>query len=279
MKKILAILLIVCCMLSVVSCNKDKGDDTNNNNSSNNDNNNNNNDNNTDDTDNDNNGGNTTEADDVLARFTKMLAESVPTASTTVVTQNINESVIVNTFSVVTGTVNNVKAAVYTNEVTTLGSVEDRVLQLYKVRNETVWYIEGMGTSTDKGASWDEEGKDFSPVAGSVAVDLSNKYIQSKDYVKDGAIETLTVTMTASNATKALKNFLASNQRIKYDVTVTIAAAADRISSITIEYIIPEHEIIFEEQNDQLLVLDSDVMIVASYSYKTDTGDIPITLD
>ena len=111
-------------MLSVVSCNKDKGDDTNNNNSSNNDNNNNNNDNNTDNTDNDNNGGNTTEADDVLARFTKMLAESVPTASTTVVTQNINESVIVNTFSVVTGTVNNVKAAVYTNEVTTLGNVE-----------------------------------------------------------------------------------------------------------------------------------------------------------
>ena len=259
-------------MLSVVSCNKDKGDDTNNDNSSNNNNNDNNNNNNdgTDDADSE---------EDVLTRFTRMLAESVPTASQVVVEQDVNEAKITNTFNMVTGTVNNVKAAVYSNKVTTLGKVEDRVLDIYKVKEETVWYLEGVGTSTNKGKDWNENGKDPSPVAGSIAIDLKSDYVSSKQYKQEGAIETLTVKMTASNATKALKNFLDSKQSIKYDVTVIITAAADRISSIIIDYVIPEHEIVFESQNDQLLILDSQVIITATYSYKTDTGDIPITLD
>ena len=75
MKKILALLLVICCMLSVVSCDMLKKDDG----------------------DNDNSNANT--SNDSLARFSKMLAESVPTASDIVVTHDINESVIENTFS------------------------------------------------------------------------------------------------------------------------------------------------------------------------------------
>ena len=255
MKKILAVLLVLCCTLSVVSCNlfnKDKSD---------------------------------SETGEGVEKFEKMLLESVPTSSNTVVTHEVNESVITNTFSLVTGTVSGKKAAVYTNTVHTPSEIEDRVLQYLKPKSETVWYLEGYGTSTNKGASWKDSGKDFSPVAGSLAIDLSAKYIKSSSYSKDGANETLDVTMTAENATVALANFLDAKQTINQDVTITITAAAERISSITIKYVIPEHEITVEntdkdstEDRDPVFLENVTVIIKAEYSYKTDTGDIPITL-
>ena len=218
--------------------------------------------------------------DDVSAgpeveKFERMLAESVPTSSNTVVTHEINDALIVNNFSVVTGTVSGKKAAVYTSSVSTPSEVEDRVLQYLSTKNETVWYLEGYGTSTNKGASWKENGKDFSPVEGSLAIDLSGKYIKSHEYSQDGAIETLKVTMTAENATLALANFLDAKQTIKYDVVITITAAAERISSITIKYTIPEHDIGTEDA--PVFFEDVNITIKANYSYKTDTGDIPIT--
>ncbi len=245
MKKILAILLVLCCMLSVVSCNK-TGDDT--------------------------------DANTVneLAKFQKMLSESVPTSSKTVATHDINNTVIENTSTLVTGTVSGKKAAVYTSSVSTLGKVEDRVLQYLKTKNETVWYLEGYGTSTNKGGSWKESGKDFSPVAGSLYMNLSSKYVSNYKYSQEGAIETLRVTMTAENATVALANFLDANQVIKEDVTITITAAAERISSITIKYTIPEHDIGTEDA--PVFFENTIITIKSEYSYKTDTGDIPITL-
>ena len=253
MKKLLALLLVICCMFSVVSCKKDKGDD---------------------DTDNT----PTTTTDDVLARFVKMLSESAPSSSEVVVTHDINDSIIENTFGIVTGTVGNKKAAVFATSVSTLGKVDDRVLQLYKVKEETVWYLEGYGTSDDEGWSWDEEGKDFSPAAGSLSMNLTNEYVPTYDYKQEGALETLTFTMTKDNATTVLKNFLDSKQSIAYDVKVVITAAAERISSITISYEIPEYEVTFESQDGDGFWISGNVEIKANYSYKTDTGDIPITL-
>ena len=252
----------MCCMLSFASCNLlGKKDDNKN------DGNNNNNNTNTNDT-----------TDDVLARFSAMLAESVPSASNIVVTHDINESIIENTFSLVTGTVGNKKAAVYSTSVSTLGKVDDRVLQLYKVKEELVWYLEGYGTSSNKGSTWSESGNDFSPKAGSLSMDLNATYVPTYEYKQEGAVETLTFSMTAQNATKALSNFLDSKQRIQYDVKVVITAAADRISSITISYDIPEYEVTFESQDGDGFWISGNIEIKANYSYKTDTGDIPITL-
>ena len=260
MKKILALLLVICCMLSIVSC--DSKDGKNNDDSSS--------------SDNGNNNANT--ENDVLARFSAMLANSVPGSSDVVVTHNINDSIISNTFSLVTGTVGSKKAAVYSTSVSTLGKVDDRVLQLYKVKEETVWYLEGYGTSNNKGFSWTESGKDFSPVAGSLSMDLIAEYVPTYDYKQEGAIETLTFTMTKENATKALGNFLDARQSVAYDVKVVIAAAAERISSITISYDIPEYEVTFESQDGDGFWISGSIEIKANYSYKTDTGDIPITL-
>lgn len=236
-------------MLSVVSCSKKKGEE---------------------------------QTDDALLKFSEMLASSVPNSSETVVTHIVNESVIENTFSVVTGTVidaatgESKKAAVYKSSVSTLGKVEDRNLDLFRTKEENVWYLEGSGTSTNKGIDWKAEGKDFSPVAGSLAMNLKSSYIKSQTYSKEGSIETLKLTMTAENATLALANFLDGKQTIKYDVTVTITAAAERISSIVIKYVVPEHDIGTEES--PVVFDDVEITIEANYSYKTDTGDIPITL-
>ena len=246
MKKILAVLLIVCALFSFASCKKDNGGTAN------------------------------TTSDDV-ARFSKMLAVSVPTSSDVLVTQVVNDVIINNNFSIKTGTVSGLKAAVYTNKVTTLGSVEDRELEMFREKEETIWYLEGYGTSTSQGKRWTADGKDFSPVEGSLAIDLKSNYIKSYNYSKDGAIETLVVVMTAANATKALSNFLDSNQKIKHEVTVTITAAAERVSSITISYVIPETNLGSEDK--PIWCYDIPVTIEANYSYKIDTGDIPITLD
>ena len=253
MKKLLALLLVICCMLSMASCDsKDgKNDDSANTNANN---------------------------DDVLARFSKMLAESVPGSSDVVVTHNINDSIIENNFSIVTGTVGGKKAAVYTSHVSTLGDVDDRVLSLFKAKDELVWYVEDAGTSDDEGWSWNSDGKDFSPKAGSIAIDLDPQYVSSYDYKQEGAIETLTLSMTKDNATQALKNFLDSKQKIAYDVKVVVTAAAERISSIVISYEIPEYEVTFESQDGDGFWISGDIEIKANYSYKTDTGDIPITL-
>ena len=234
-------------MLSVVSCSKKNKDDDNNSNTA-----------------------------GEIAKFSSMLQTSVPTSSETVITHLVNDSIIENTFGVTTGTVSGKKAAVYTSSVSTLGKVEDRVLALYRTKEENVWYLEGYGTSKNKGQDWDAEGKDFSPVAGSLAMDLQGSYIKSHTYSKEGSIETLKLTMTADNATLALANFLDNKQSIKYDVTVTITAAAERISSIVIKYVIPEHDI--GTENEPIFIEDVEITIRADYSYKTDTGDIPITL-
>ena len=236
-------------MLSVVSCSKKKKDE---------------------------------ETGEALAKFSTMLATSVPNSSETVVTHIINESVIENTFGVITGTVidpvtgESKKAAVYTSSVSTLGKVEDRKLDLYRVKEENNWYLEGSGTSSNKGIDWNPDGKDFSPVAGSLAMNLKESYIKTQTYTKNGSIETLKLTMDADKATMALANFLDANQNIKYDVTVIITAAAERISSIVIKYVIPEHDSGTEES--PVSFDDVEITIEANYSYKTDTGDIPITL-
>lgn len=246
MKKILAVLLIACTLFSFASCNKNKDDGSNGTN-------------------------------DEVVRFSKMLAVSVPTSSDVLVTQTVNDMPFENTFSIKTGTVSGLKAAVYTSKVTTLRGVEDRELEMFVEKEETVWYVEGLGTSTNKGKRWSKDGKDFSPVEGSLAIDLKSDYIKSLDYSKNGAIETLVVVMTAANATKALSNFLDANQKIKHEVTVTITAAAGRVSSITISYVIPEDNLGTEDK--PIWCYDIPVTIEAKYSYKIDTGDIPITLD
>ena len=143
MKKILALILIACTLFSFASCNKDEDGSGNK-------------------------GGNE------VARFSEMLAVSVPTSSDVLVTQVVNDITIESNFSIKTGTVSGLKAAVYTNTVTTLGSVEDRELELFREKEETVWYVEGYGTSTNKGKRWSKDGKDFSPVEGSLAINLSS---------------------------------------------------------------------------------------------------------
>ena len=253
MKKILALLLVICCMLSIVSCDSKDGK-------------------------NDDNSATNTNNGDVLAKFSKMLAESVPGSSEVVVTHNINESIIENNFSIVTGNIGGKKAAVYSSSVSTLGDVDDRVLSLFQTKEELIWYVEDVGTSNDQGWDWDSSGKDFSPKAGSLSIDLATECVSSYDYKQDGAIETLTLNMTKDNATQALKNFLDSKQKIAYDVKVVVTAAAGRISSIVISYEIPEYEVTFESQDGDGFWISGDIEIKANYSYKTDTGDIPITL-
>lgn len=249
MKRILALLLLMCCMLSFASCGTtEEGDESSD-------------------------SGNTNE----LERFSNMLSISVPSSSDVLVSQVVNDLVIESKFNLQTGVIEGKKAAVYTNTVTTLGNVEDRKLELFRNKEETVWYLEGYGTSTNKGKRWTADGKDFSPVAGSLSMDLKSKYIQSQEYKKDGSTETLVLVMTASNATKALSNFLGGNQSLYHDVTVTIVAAAERISSITISYIIPQQNLGTDAK--PVWYYDIPVTIEANYSYKIDTGDIPITLD
>ncbi len=247
MKRIFALLLVLCTLFSFASCKKDGDNDA-----------------------------KPQTADEVL-RFSGMLAVSTPTSSDVLVTQVINDVTIESTFSIKTGTIDGLKAAVYTNTVTTLGNVEDRNLELFRDKNETVWYVEGLGTSTNQGRRWTADGKDFSPVEGSLAMNLKQEYIKSYSYKKNGSLETLTVVMSASGATQALSNFLDGNQKMKHDVTVTVTAAAERVSSITISYIVPEGNLGTEDK--PIWYYDIPVTIEANYSYKIDTGDIPITLD
>lgn len=272
MKKLLALLLLICCAFSCVSCKKGGDGDGGKDNAG---------------------GNNNSEATEYLARFSAMLAQSAPTNSETVVTHDINGVVVTNSFSIQTGVVGGKKAAIYKNSVSTFGKIEDRELEYLVPKEETAWYIEGKGTSVNQGKTWKATGADFSPVPGSLSMDLSADYITSHKYEKNGAVETLIVETTSANALNLLKNFVSSKQSFDYGekglvddkVTVKIIASADRISSIVIDYVIEEHDLYFEVQTNEgpveesYLISNSLVTIEAKYSYKTDTGDLTLTLD
>ena len=245
MKRIIAILLALCCVFSVVACDNKGGDST---------------------------GG---QELDTLAKFSAMFASSVPTKSVTEVTEEFGGVTLNSVYTLTTGTANGKATSIYTSSVETLNSIENAELKLKKTSKQEKWYYEGLGISTDKGRRWNADGVDFAPVAGSLALNLKEEYIEFYEYKVNDATETLYLEVTYEYATTVLSAFLNDDQVIDEDVYITVVAAGGRITSMQIEYCVYQHDV---GSDDNSVVFD-DMVVLIDVSYSYDIQDINITVD
>lgn len=245
MKKIIALMLVLCCMLAVVSCGPDPS------------------------------------SDPTAARVEEvkeMFKTSIPTKTVTTTVHKVESTVLTNTATLTTGNVNGKKVSVYVNNIEELAQVSNSLDPIDR-RTTTLWYMEGMGTSKDKGATWDPEGTNFAPVAGAIRLQLDMGKATETTY--DEATYTLVMKYAAKDANAVVSSYLTEDQKIDSDLVVTVVTSGGNVASIKLEYTIPSHDKTVEGATNEdgsavtITIPESTVTITAVYEY--DLQDV--TLD
>lgn len=242
MKKIIALMLVLCCMLAVVSCGPTTEDPT----------------------------------DPVAIAVEEvkgMFKTSVPTKTVTTTVHKVESTVLTNVATLTTGSVNSKAVSIYVNNIEELAQVSNSLDPIDR-RTTTLWYMEGMGTSKDKGVTWDPAGTDFAPAAGAIRLQIDKNKATETTY--DEATSTLVMKYAAKDANNVIKSYLAEDQKIDSDLTVTVVTSGGNIASIKLEYTVPSHESTSTEDPAVTVTIpEAVVTITAVYEY--DLQDI--TLD
>lgn len=233
MKKIFAFVLMISCLLSMIACGNLSG-----------------------------------EAKAQFESAVTMLSEALPTKVVSTTTQTFGKTELVSVATVTTGTVGGVVASTFVNNYQLFQDVESGKYEEVRDVVETLWYVEGKGTSSDKGANWNAEGTNFAPTAGFIKLNLDEKLIETAEY--NGENGSLTLKISEENVAEVMKNYLEEGQAIESDLYITIVSAGGRISSVSLEYFIPEGEIYLdEEETEYIEVGEISVVVTAVYSYDT----------
>lgn len=204
----------------------------------------------------------------IIENYQNMFAISIPTKAETVVTETMSSVVLESVVTITTGTVDGKKASVVTTNIQSLNDIDvdkfrDLSLNLIAETSNVRWYYEGMGTSTNRGKTWDSEGVDFAPKAGSITLNLDASVMENIEYKADGNTEYLTFDVSKANAAKVLGDYVESS--FKYDCNVKITASGGRISGVEISYSIESHEL--GDMDAYVEVEQIDMVVKASYSY------------
>lgn len=255
MKKILALLLALTCIFSVFACQNDPADQP---------------------SDDAGNNGTNPPADDndttppademtVLERFSAMLRASTPTKSVVTATETFSKNVLTSVTTLATGTtVEGLEASVLEIKKQTLNDADGTTLELVGESVTEHWYLEGRGLSTNKGRKWDANGTNFAPKENALRLYLNEEFIDSYEY--DEATETLVLNVTWEYASDVLAYFLpTADYALEQDVKITITAAADRVTGITIEYFIESDEI--GDITTSVEIPKITVVVDAKYTY------------
>lgn len=244
MKKIIALMLALCCVFAVVSCGGTQYDD---------------------------------ETSAKVAEISAMFSTSVPTKTVTTTVHTVGSTILTSTSTLTTGMLNSKTVSVYVNNTEELAQVSNSLDPINR-KTETLWYMQGKGTSSDKGATWDPEGTDFAPTAGAIKLNLT---VAAESVVYDADSSTLEMVFSAANATTVVKRYLGKDQKIESELKVTVVTSGGSVSSIKLEYEIPEHTITVEGVENEdgsaatVTIQKTTVVITAVYEY--DLQDV--TLD
>lgn len=199
---------------------------------------------------------------------------SLPTKVVTTSTQSIiNDSgVAVQTlngkYELVTGTIAGKLATVQTYEQDYIREVAEgaNAVVVGPIGTETgsLEYLEGYGRRTN-GGSWDPNGLNFGPTAGSIAINLDDSLLQNAKYTEgEDGINTLTFTVLNANIAAV---FGADSDDVALltassDVEVTITNNGAFIQSITISYSIAGTRYYPERQITMITEYEYDVQNV-----------------
>lgn len=98
---------------------------------------------------------------------------------------------------------------------------------------EEVWFRVGLGTTTDKGANWDEAGENFFPDKGVIALNLDTDLMDDVVYEDDK--------MTFKVAKANTKAFFGQNTSITEDVSVVIYTGGGFVTGVEVTWVKPEN--------------------------------------
>ena len=199
---------------------------------------------------------------------------SLPTKVVTTSTQSIiNDSgVAVQTlngkYELVTGTIAGKLATVQTYEQDYIREVAEgaNAVVVGPIGTETgsLEYLEGYGRRTN-GGSWDPNGLNFGPTAGSIAINLDESLLQNVKYTEgENGINTLTFTVPNANIAAV---FGADSDDVALltassDVEVTITNNGAFVQSISISYSIAGTRYYPERQITMITEYEYDVQNV-----------------
>lgn len=199
---------------------------------------------------------------------------SLPTKVVTTSTQSIiNDSgVAVQTlngkYELVTGTIAGKLATVQTYEQDYIREVAEgaNAVVVGPIGTETgsLEYLEGYGRRTN-GGSWDPNGLNFGPTAGSIAINLDDSLLQNAKYTEgEDGINTLTFTVLNANIAAV---FGADSDDVALltassDVEVTITNNGAFVQSISISYSIAGTRYYPERQITMITEYEYDVQNV-----------------
>lgn len=216
MKKIIAIILAITCAFAMFSCQGKKADP--------------------------------------IDTLNAMYKASAPTKVVTDTTEVLGSITLTGTSTLKTGKIDGKIATTYTYSYQELRSIEDGVSSVEKPWIEVSGskeYYEDKGVRID-GGSWDDEGFNFAPSAGSIAVNVTKDNVT--DLVADDAAKTITFKVAADKTAEVF----GEENAIGADVSVTVTHDGVVVTGTTLSYTVEGTE---DEYPDAV------VTIKIAYSY------------
>ena len=222
MKKIISIVLVLACMFTFFSCGGD---------------------------------GESTAAS--LKEINDMYNAITPSMVETVTTRNFGDYSLESKGTLKVGSSGAFAVAVYEYSYQQLRDIESgsgaEVLDVIETVTGIREYHEELGYR-ENGGKWDENGEDFTPETGAIALNLTEATVQ--DFKYDKETKTYTFTVLADNTEAVF------GQKIESDVAVTITRTAADIVGVKLAYAIKSKNKDHPEMQ---------ITVQASYFYETQT--------
>lgn len=213
MKKIIAIILAITCAFAMFSCQKEKADP--------------------------------------IDTLNVMYKASAPTKVVTATTEVLGSITLTGTSTLKTGKIDGKIATTYTYSYQELREIKEGISSVEKPWIEVSGskdYLEDKGVRIN-GGSWDEEGFNFAPAAGSIAIKLT------KDNVTDFTADEATKTITFKVAADKTAEVFGEENAIASDVSVTVTHDGAVVTSTALSYTIESTE---DEYPDAVVTVKVD---------------------
>ena len=191
-----------------------------------------------------------------VEKIAAMYAISVPTKAVVSTEQNFGAYKLEGESTLLVGTYNGKDAAVFTYVYQELTDIENFNSTAKRSVQGSKEYFEGVGVRVDainNAYAYFENGGNFAPKAGSIALNLQADLLTDVSYVD----HVFTATVSAKNA----KAVFGEDTTIKTTTKITIVDAGNLIESVTLVYTIPSIT----------AAPDVTVTVQAVYSYNVET--------
>lgn len=204
-------------------------------------------------------------AEDGIALTKQYYENSAPKKIVAVSTEQFGAHLLDMTTTITNGYLGNLNAATKTvvgkrMRSITEGSGENVEAYIEDI-NTTDWFVEGYGTSSDKGATWNADGVSFVPLTGAIAINLDETLLENVKYENN----VLTFKVAKANVASVFADDVAN---IGGDVECEIVNDGAVVTSVSLSWTVPATENATGE--------DIAVSIVVEYTY--DLERLNITL-